>query len=233
MDDLTVTSLNAKYTDEIIGIITRYNVLYDINGGGIKDCRGSFWNCETCSCLVLYREKDILIEKLNSSSKGHGKILFQYVLKVLKSESKSDITLVDMSSVSMPGDEEFRLDYISLLKYGEFSWYSQFGFKPLAHGDEQQNGILEAYYEGKSMQIKSIKTIDAINIMETYSTKYPWILHITNHLKLSPADNLMIDSIRSPPFNFSLLSGYNLSHGLEEIFKFKFYTEYWHIKHDL
>lgn len=46
MDDLTITSLNGKYTDEIIGTIIRYNVLYDINGSGIGDC----------SCLVLYRE---------------------------------------------------------------------------------------------------------------------------------------------------------------------------------
>ena len=223
MDSLILISSTIEFTHDVIGTITRYHTLYDEKGSGISDCKSSLWRADKCECLVLYLQNYVLIESIKSYSSGHGKILLQYVLNVLISESNTTIRLIDFLTINL-ANNQFPLQYISFFTRGEFSWYSQFGFQPLIDPDTQQNLMWIHTYQSISKEIKSLKRDKAIDVMCQFKDKYDWLTSVINHLK-NCDQNLMIDSMKS--YDFSKLAKHDKIHGLEEIFNFEFPSDEW------
>jgi len=210
----------------------KINFVEFYNNIGIKECH---WNTESSECGVIFYPNIVYIQKLNSKKRKHGKLLLEYVLnylvdnkEIIKLNYPNDtgfyVHLDDCSKLEF-GDYHLPLYFVMFLKYGEISWYAQFGFTFRLSKDKCENYYRE-YYRNQKNKILKITCAEAVSLMSKYVEKYPMLTSIIDHLFSSK--ELMTDSMQN--FNFENLKKYpkpNFGTLLQDVFDLEIFDISW------
>lgn len=181
------------------------------NNNDIADELVTEWSldigCNRANCEIIYRHEDyrleqgwrqyIYIENLYSNIPGYGSQLFKAVLDYLDGNYPGiPIVLYDASTIQAKNSAT-SLWIISLLRRGELSYYSKFGFKPYPPDSKLTWIDNEAYAtqcDQYSQIVKSLTSRQAVDTFHQYQHTYTWIDPIINILS-GREDKLMIDEL--------------------------------------
>lgn len=151
------------------------------------------------SCKIVHNtiENHIYVEDLSvtgSNNARYGQQLFEGVLNYLDLHYPGVPIVLNDASVIGSGEWVVSLWIAILLRRGELSYYSRFGFVPCHVNLELIDYSYATLYANYSERVKSLTSREAVTSFNRYKNRYSWVNYILVVLS-GRDDKLMIDEI--------------------------------------